>query len=239
MNSNIISIETIKLIAKVLGELNEHAVFVGGATLPFYLPEVYSSQARPTEDIDIVMEVIGRNKNSLNEKALRSKGFRHDTSEGAPTCRWIYQNFKIAIMSSDISAFGFTNKWYEEGISSAIEIISRPVSVRIFSLPYFLASKIEAFKSRGNSDFMGSKDMEDIISVLEVSPTELFEDMLFTASSELQSYLKRELQYLLKISAFVDAIHGAAFNRTNTTEAMHFIKDRIEKIVNFHSQKNF
>ena len=66
------------MIAKALGELNEHAVFVGGATLPFYLPEVYSSQARPTEDIDIVMEVIGRNKNWLNEKSLRLKGFKHD-----------------------------------------------------------------------------------------------------------------------------------------------------------------
>lgn len=90
MNSNVANIEIIKLIAKVLGELNEHAVFVGGATLPFYLPEVYSSQARPTEDIDIVMEVVGRRKNWNNEKSLRSKGFKHDTSEGAPACRWLY-----------------------------------------------------------------------------------------------------------------------------------------------------
>ena len=37
------------------------------ATLPFYLPEQYWPQARPTEDIDIVMEVMGRTKNWANE----------------------------------------------------------------------------------------------------------------------------------------------------------------------------
>ena len=237
MNPKLVTIETIKLIAKILGELNDYAVFIGGATLPFYLPEVYLSQARPTEDIDIVMEVVGRNRNRLNEEALRLKGFKHDISEGAPTCRWTFEDFKIDIMSSDVSALGFTNKWYEEGISKAIEIINEPVSVRIFSLPYFLASKIEAFKSRGHSDFMGSKDMGDIISVLEVSPVEMLEGAVSTASDDLQSYLKKELNQLLKKEEFTDAIHGAAFNRTNTTEAERVIKNRIAKLVSSFSPK--
>jgi hypothetical protein len=41
------TIEMIKVIAAALGELNSRAVFVGGATVPFYLPEAYVSLARP------------------------------------------------------------------------------------------------------------------------------------------------------------------------------------------------
>ena len=67
------TLEMIKIIARALGDLNNQAVYVGSATLPFYLPEEYWPQARPTEDIDVVMEVTGRTKNWANEEALRKK----------------------------------------------------------------------------------------------------------------------------------------------------------------------
>lgn len=38
------TIEMIQIIAKALGEINDRAVFVGGATVPFYLPDVYLPQ---------------------------------------------------------------------------------------------------------------------------------------------------------------------------------------------------
>ncbi len=229
MSTKPVSIEIIKMIAKALGELNDRAVFVGGATLPFYLPEPYLPQIRPTEDIDVVMEIVSRKHNSINEESLRTKGFTHDTSEGAPVCRWLYRNIKVDIMSSNLSAFGFTNKWYQEGIETAIEVIRSPVSVKIFNLPCFAASKIEAFKSRGKSDYLSSKDMEDIISVLEVSIDDMFEKVMPSTSKELQNYLKKEFQDLLKTSDFIDAIPGAVFNRNNTTDSTNLVKQRIKK----------
>ena len=57
MNTNPNTKEMIIIVAKALGELNDNAVFVGGATVPFYLPEIYLAQARPTEDIDVVMDL--------------------------------------------------------------------------------------------------------------------------------------------------------------------------------------
>lgn len=231
MSKNPNSKEIIKIIAKALGELNDGAVFVGGATVPFYLPEIYITQARPTEDVDVVMEIVGRQKNSANEKKLREKGFRNDMSEGAPACRWIYRDFKVDIMSSDVSALGFTNQWYQEGIERSIEIESLPVKVNIFSLPYFIATKIDAFKGRGNSDYLGSPDMEDIISVLEVSPVEKFEAMLNQCSSKLQMYLKKEFKSLLRSSDFIDALPGAVFNRANKTAAVQGIKERMQRLL--------
>ena len=230
MSMQLATKDVILIIAKALGELNEKAVFVGGSTVPFYLPEIYLSQARPTEDIDVAMEIVGRNENWINEEKLRQKGFHHDTSEGAPICRWLYRDFKVDIMSSDISAFGFTNQWYKEGIDSAIEVVSSPTKVKIFNLPCFIASKIEAFHSRGQSDYVGSSDMEDIISVLEVASEEMFEKILPQVSDKLKSYLKKEFQNLLNTSNFTDALPGAVFNRANSLAAAEVVKNRMKNI---------
>ena len=43
-----VTIEMIKIVALALEEMNDRAVFVGGATVPFYLPAAFLPQARPT-----------------------------------------------------------------------------------------------------------------------------------------------------------------------------------------------
>jgi predicted nucleotidyltransferase len=225
------TIDMIVIIANALGELNERAVFIGGATIPFYLPDVYLAQARPTEDVDIVMEIIGHNQNFQNDENLRKKGFKNDVSTGAPICRWIYKDLKVDIMSSDASALGFTNQWYQEGVERAIEIMSDPVKVKIFALPYFIATKIEAFKNRGKSDYAASPDMEDIISVLNVAPADMLEEQLSQCSNSLGAYLKKEFESLLKTSEFIDALPGAVFNRGAETAAVQAIKDRMKKFI--------
>ena len=45
--------------------------------------------------------------------------------------------------------------------------IENGTEIQIFTIPYFLASKWEAFKSRDALDFRGSSDFEDIVYVLE------------------------------------------------------------------------
>lgn len=154
MSYNPTTKEMITIIAQALGELNDNAVFVGGATVPFYLPDAYLPAARPTEDIDVVLEIVSYIKNKEVEETLRTRKFTHDTSKGAPICRWIYRDFKVDIMSSDSAALGFTNKWYKEGMDRSIEIINSPVPIKIFRLPHFIASKMEAFKDRGNNEFL-------------------------------------------------------------------------------------
>ena len=70
-------------------------------------------------------------------------------------------------MPTEGSVLDFKNKWYPDGYANSEEVLlpsGQPV--RIFSLPYFLASKIEAFKDRGKENFLLSPDMEDIIAVL-------------------------------------------------------------------------
>lgn len=226
-----VTIEMIKVIAEALGELNTSAVFVGGATVPFYLPEAYLPQARPTEDIDIVMKVIGRQQGWINDEVLRGKGFQNDISEDAPICRWVYRGFKVDVISLDALTVGFTNRWYKEGFERAIEVIATPVSIKIFSLPYFLASKIVAFRDRGKSDYMGSRDMEDIVSMLEVASEDQLEKKLSQASKEARAFLKQEFELLLATSDFIDCIPGAVFNRSAANEAASVVSERMRTLV--------
>lgn len=231
MSKNPKSIEMIRLIAHALGELNNKAIYVGGATVPFYLPELYWSQSRPTEDVDVVMEVVSRLENWNTDEVLRSKGFKNDMSEGAPICRWVYQGLKVDFMTADQNIFGFTNSWYKEGMKYSIEIDLAPSKVRILSLPYFLATKLEAFRDRGYPDFMGSKDMEDVISLLEVSSEDLFIQGFKNTSENLKLFLTNEFSNLKNNRSFLDSIHGALFNRIDSKEGVQLVIKRIDKII--------
>lgn len=54
--------------------------------------------------------------------------------------------------------------------------------------PYLLATKIEAFHSRGNRDYMASHDFEDIINVV-AARIEIAEEV-HSANEELKNHLE-------------------------------------------------
>lgn len=71
-------------------------------------------------------------------------------------------------MPTHDDAIGFSNIWYPKGFENAVFYdLGEENRIRIFSCPYFIASKLEAFKSRGNHDGRTSSDFEDIVFVLE------------------------------------------------------------------------
>ena len=52
-----INIVRIKAVANALKELNEKVVFVGGATISLYADKPVM-EIRPTDDIDVIIEVL-------------------------------------------------------------------------------------------------------------------------------------------------------------------------------------
>lgn len=68
-------------------------------------------------------------------------------------------------------------------------------TVKLFSAPYFLASKLEAFKKRGNKDGRTSSDFEDIVFVLE-NQDAIWEEME-NAEASVKQYLQIEFSGLL------------------------------------------
>lgn len=93
-------------------------------------------------------------------------------------------------------AIGFKNKWYPDGFRNAIKYsIGENESIQILAPEYFLATKLEAFKSRGYSDPRQSEDFEDIVYVLENRDSIWSE--LANCSEPVKSYLIAEFEKLL------------------------------------------
>ena len=65
--------------------------------------------------------------------------------------------------------------------------LEKGLTIQLVSPPYFLATKVEAFKGRGGRDYMASHDMEDIITVLDGRPEIISE--IRSSSEELKTFL--------------------------------------------------
>ena len=65
---------------------------------------------------------------------------------------------------------GITNSWFKEGFQNKkeIKLPGTDINIFIFTLPFFLASKIEAYNGRGlKGDPRESQDLEDIAQMLD------------------------------------------------------------------------
>lgn len=159
------NIRILKVVARALGELKERMIFVGGATAGLYATDPAATEIRPTDDVDCIIELTSRAKFYDLEDSLRAKGFVNDQKV---ICRWNFKGITVDIMPTDPAILGFSNKWYPEGIKSAIDFnLSDDLKIKIFSSPYFIATKLEAFNDRGKGEMRWSSDFEDIIYVLD------------------------------------------------------------------------
>jgi hypothetical protein len=71
------------------------------------------------------------------------------------------------------------------------------------SAPLFLATKLEAFYGRGNSDYMASHDLEDLIAVLDGRATIVSE---IKRSEAVGHYLAEEFRRLLQVDEFQESV---------------------------------
>jgi predicted nucleotidyltransferase len=85
MNDNI-NIIRLRAVANTLQELNQNVVFVGGATVSLYVTQA-APEARPTDDVDVIVELASYKEYSQLEKRLRSLGFINDIKSGV-ICRY-------------------------------------------------------------------------------------------------------------------------------------------------------
>ncbi len=221
-------IQQLEKAARVLAALPERLVFTGGATIALYLDEVAAADVRPTNDVDCVIEVGSRGSYYQIADQLRNLGLQESREEGAPLCRWQYEDLIIDIMPTDPNVLGFSNSWYEPGIPKAIPYqLPGGQSILIFPVAYLLASKIEAFQGRGNRDFYGSADFEDIVMLLDGCPG--LEEQVQQADLPVQNFIRgwfRQEYHNLSIYA---PAHLAPLAKQSGREQI--LLNRIERLV--------
>ncbi|MBU2573860.1 MAG: hypothetical protein KKH28_07290 [Elusimicrobia bacterium] len=201
------NIEMLAVIAKGLGPLKDKVVFVGGSTVSLYLTDPAAPSVRPTEDVDCVIKIVTRGQYYKLEKELEKLGFGHAMEGNNPICRWKYSGLTADIMPTEGTALNFKNSWYPDGYanSQAVELPGGE-KVRVFTPPYFLASKIEAFLDRGRGDFLTSPDMEDIIAVLDGA--ENVAEEMSRAPGKVKEYLAAKFADFLKDDRFLESLEG-------------------------------
>ncbi len=192
-------------VARRLTELGERFVLVGGCALPFLVDEAYEPAVRPTMDVDVVVKALTRLEYSALEERLRKLGFEHDMRVGAPRCRWVLDGTTVDVMPSSPDAAEFGSRWFGEALDKAERHeVADGFSVSIAGPSSLLATKLDAFFSRGNGDYYGSRDLEDIVVLLEGCsrlPTELN-----ASSAVLRDHVRRSMRKLLDAPAFIEAL---------------------------------
>ncbi|MBL7759840.1 MAG: nucleotidyl transferase AbiEii/AbiGii toxin family protein [Sediminibacterium sp.] len=207
----------IKAISALLDQLKEDVVFVGGATVALYADTI-AAEARPTDDVDVIIELLSYKGYAELDERLRAAGFVNDSESGV-ICRYQIQGITVDIMPTHPEVIGFSNKWYPAGFKEAISIDIDGRSIKIFSLPFFIASKLEAFKSRGRGNYRYSSDFEDIVYVLENNSQA--KELFSNASPDVFSYLQNAFSEMLSDPDFEE---GLTAHLEPNTSSQQFIK---------------
>ena len=194
-------------VAAALGDLRASLVFVGGCATGLLVTNVRAQPIRMTDDVDLVAHVVSQQEYHALERQFEALGFAHDMSADAPICRWKCRDIKVDLMPSGPHILGFHNRWYPLAVESAGTVmLPDGLPIKLISAPVFLGTKLEAFKGRGNGDYMASHDLEDVITVIDGRATLM--DEVSQSPAELRAYLATEFQQLRVNRDFMDALPG-------------------------------
>lgn len=193
----------------VLGPVAADVVFVGGAVVVVWITDPAAPGPRPTLDVDVVVEVTTLGERVRFDGRLRDRGLAEDVQSGV-ICRWKHQPTALVldVMPIDAGVFGFGNGWSVEAMRTARHVTSpNGAALAVVAPEVLLAMKLDAFSSRGNDDYYGSRDFADIVSLVD-GRVELFDDVR-QARSDLREFVAVELRRHLARQRAVDGIYGA------------------------------
>lgn len=227
MNPNL---EILVLAVQRLGKLADEMVFLGGCATGLLITDPAAPPIRITRDVDAIVQVVSRADYYRLSEKLRAIGFKEDTSDGAPLCRWVSEEVVLDVMPTNPEILGFGNKWYPSAAEkSDTRELPSGQSIRMVSAPYFLMTKLEAFDGRGQGDYLLSHDIEDFIAVLDGRPAIL--DDVMQAEPELARELSERFQELLDDHRFVEAVSGHLPTDDVSQARVKIVLDRIRDIV--------
>lgn len=215
MSTRDIQISMLEKVAGALGPLCDEVVFVGGCTTSLFLEDEFTrAQVRFTDDVDLIVNVTTYIEFQNLRGQLCQQGFK-ENMESEVICRFNLGQLKVDFMPVSEQALGFGNKWYPVAIDTAETFqLSDSTTIKVVTAVLFIATKLEAYKSRGKGDVLGSQDIEDVINIFD-GRSRIVEEIKQSKPDELRAYIKHELSSLLDDSNFEYAVQSAAQNDPN------------------------
>jgi hypothetical protein len=200
----------IELAARQLEPFLDEVAFVGGASVSLWITDPAAPLPRTTEDVDLVAEVASRPSWARFEERLRRHGVRNDSTSSV-ICRWTAgegdERVALDIMPSDPAVLGFENRWQGPGLVAAVQFrLPSGLTIRAVPPPFLLATKLEAWNGRGSGDHLASRDLEDVIRLVDGRPEIVGEVM--ESPRELRQYLSEQFGNLMREERFQDLVDG-------------------------------
>ena len=201
------NLDLLERAATMLRPLLPEIVFVGGCATGLLIPDPGAAAVRATYDVDVITEIASYADYVVFSDRLHELGFHEDSREGAPLCRWQHRDLVLDVMPLDAKILGFSNRWYADALrTSANILLPSGLTIRAITAPYFLGTKIEAFRGRGQGDYFASHDLEDFVAVID-GRTSLLQEVR-EASPELCTFIGETVRTLLAAPRFLDALPG-------------------------------
>lgn len=227
MNNQIINRKATIKVAKALGELNSEAVFVGGAMVSMYIDDPAAEDIRPTKDLDLTFQITTAGKLEQLRERLVQKGFSQ-THEDNVICRFRFDDLLIDVMSTQAVGWAPSNRWFMPGFENAYPLELDDVTIKLMPLPFFLASKMEAFFDRGIKDLYASHDFEDIVYIFNYTNTLV--DQIQQTGGKVADYLRACVVQMMK-DEIRSVIPGHLFYET-ADERFEIIIEKMKAIAN-------
>jgi predicted nucleotidyltransferase len=219
--------QMILMVAQALGDqLLPQVAFVGGCTTGLLITDDMTKESvRYTDDVDLIISVMGYTGWHKFSEQLVERGFRISMDDDV-NCRFRLGELQVDFMPDDADALGFTNRWYKDALKTAgIYPISEKINIRLVTPIYFLATKFEAFEGRGKNDLLSSRDIEDILNVID-GRAELQQELM-DAEDQVKDYLVNEFKNLLLSPDIQYLIQSTAGNDKGRAQ---LIFERIKKM---------
>jgi len=196
MENRTINIAVVAEVAQALRELKNQMVFIGGAVVSLYADDPAADEIRPTSDIDMTINLMNFSNWVRMQERLAELRFFPDPY-GHAICSYKYKDIPVDIMPAEDGPLGPSNKWYKLGFENLWTVKAADEEIQILSAPAYLATKFEAFNSRGH-DYRTSHDFEDIIYLLDNRMTLVSE--IEQTHPEIKGFLRHEINKILESS---------------------------------------
>jgi hypothetical protein len=200
----------------------DEIVFVGGVTLGLLITDAAAAPIRGTTDVDVIAEIATYADYITFSERLRNA---HFTEDHELTCRWHQGALTLDVLSLSKEVLGFANSWYEPALRHALPFtLPGGPSIRVITAPYFLATKMEAFRGRGKMDYQASHDLEDFVAIIEGREGVVRE--IEQSSQAVRDYLSQAVHALLTTPQFLGVLPGYVLDQ----ERVPLIEKRLASI---------
>jgi hypothetical protein len=225
-----VSYELLEVAATHLEPVLDRLAFLGGAAMVLWISDPSAPPVRPTDDVDVIVEVGSYVAYQQLGEELRRLGFAEDPASPL-LCRWRHRSgVDVDVMPTDPNVLGFANRWYPSALAAATPVrLPSGAEIRAVPPPHLLATKLEAFRSRGAGDYLGSRDFGDIVTLVD-GRSELVDEVR-GADEDVRVYVAEAFESMKDDVFFESGVAGALLPDAASQARRGLVLERIQALI--------